>query len=128
MFGAERRLLANEQQFVEAYAVALQNRTTLANEFGKLSDKSAAVLTVEVIQSTMVGDDSQVMVSKVTFIDLPGDEVLVHDPETLRIKQGSSLNQGILGVQSVITDLAAGSVCTFFVCVFFLAKKIEREN
>jgi len=124
--GAERRVIGNEQQFFESFSFGQQNRTTLANEFGKLSDKAAGVLSLEIVQNTVLGDDSQVLVSKVTFIDMPGDEVLTWDPETLRIKQGNSLNQPILGFQSVITDLTSGRV--FFIFPYSKSEIMQCMN
>ena len=89
----------------------------MASEFGPMSDKAATVLKLEIIQSTIIDSDTHVLVSKVFLIDLPGAEVLSQDPETLRIKQGNSLNQGILGIQSVITDLASGRVLLLFILI-----------
>ncbi len=73
------------------------------------------MLTLEVIQASNMKDDSQILVSKAMFIDLPGAEVLVQDPETLRIKQGSTLNQGILGWQSVVNDISTGRVSPSYI-------------
>jgi len=54
--------------------------------------------------------DTQTFISKISFIDMPGSEVLSQDAETLRIKEGNTLNKGILGIHSVLTDLAEGKV------------------
>ncbi len=104
--GAEWKPIASEQQFSGFYSDGMQNRTTLANEFGKLSEKAAAVAIVEVVQTSVIGGDTIVLVSDIMFIDLPGAEALAQDPETLRIKQGNTLNQGILALQSVAEDLS----------------------
>ena len=108
--GAERKFISNIQQFTDLYGLGLQNRTTLSNEFGKLSDKAASILTLEVIQVAEMGGDTQVLVSKVTIVDMPGSEVLGQDPETVRLRQGTTLNQGILALQDVVYDLAIGKV------------------
>lgn len=34
--------------------------------------------------------------SQATFADLPGSEILVDDAETIRVKQGSTLNKVII--------------------------------
>lgn len=95
---------------MDLYGIGLQSRTTLANEFGKLSDKAADVLVVEVIQVFETAGDMQVLVSKVMFVDCPGTEPLGENPESLRIKQGNTLNAGILSMQEVVLDLAIGKV------------------
>ena len=46
------------------------------------------------------------MVSKLDIIDLPGCEVLNEDPESLRVKQGSTLNKGILSLNNLLKELA----------------------
>ena len=62
-----------------------KNRTTRSNEFGKLSDKSTAMFSLEVTQVTEnVGTgETNVLVSKMHLIDMPGCEVLTEDPESL---------------------------------------------
>lgn len=47
------------------------------------------------------------MVSKLHVIDMPGCEVLTEDPEALRIKQGSTLNKGILALNNLFKDLSS---------------------
>jgi hypothetical protein len=37
---------------------------------------------------------------------MPGCEVLNEDPEALRIKQGSTLNKGILSLNNLVKELA----------------------
>lgn len=44
--------------------------------------------------------------SKLDIIDLPGCEILNEDPETVRIKQGSTLNKGMLGLNYLLKELA----------------------
>ena len=41
------------------------------------------------------GGDTNVLVSKIHLVDMPGCEILNEDPEALRVKQGSTLNRGI---------------------------------
>lgn len=40
------------------------------------------------------------------IIDLPGCEVLTEDPEALRVKEGSTLNKGILALNTLVKDLS----------------------
>ena len=98
---------------MDYYYGALQNKTELVNEFGKLISKAANILTIELIQNTVMEDDTQTLVSKITFIDMPGVEVLSQDIETLRIKEGNTMNKGIIGLQNVLTDLSSGKVIIY---------------
>lgn len=41
------------------------------------------------------------------FFDLPGSEILIDDPETIRIKQGSTLNKAIIAITLLIKDLGS---------------------
>ena len=54
----------------------------------------------------MSGGDTNVLVSKLHIVDLPGCEILNEDPEALRVKQGSTLNRGIQAVSTLMRDLA----------------------
>lgn len=85
-----------------------KHRTNRANEFGKLSEKSAAVFSVEITQITdnPASGDTNVLVSKLDIVDLPGCEILNEDPETVRVKQGSTLNKGILSLSNLMKELA----------------------
>ena len=73
-----------------------RSRTQKQNEFGHMSDKAAAVFSLEITQITEGGSrDMNVLVSRLHIVDLPGCEILNEDPEALRVKQGSTLNRGI---------------------------------
>ena len=49
------------------------------------------------------------LVSKLDIIDMPGCEVLNEDPEALRVKQGSTLNKGILAANNLMKELATNA-------------------
>ena len=44
------------------------------------------------------------LISRVNF-DLPGTDVLLEDPETLRVRQGNTMNKGIIATTNVIRNL-----------------------
>ena len=64
---------------------------------------------MQVTESAGGGGDTNVLVSRLHVIDLPGSEILNEDPEALRVKQGSTLNRGIQAVNTLIRDLATNS-------------------
>jgi len=79
-----------------------RNRTNKTNEFGRLSDKATSIFSIEITQVTESSagfgsgsGDTNVLVSRLHVVDLPGCEILNEDPEALRVKQGSTLNRGI---------------------------------
>ncbi len=93
-----------------------RNRTNKTNEFGRLSDNATCVFSLEITQVTESApgfggsggssSDTNVLVSRLHVIDLPGCEILNEDPEALRVKQGSTLNRGIQSVNTLMRDLS----------------------
>jgi coiled-coil domain-containing protein 78 len=100
--------MSNQHQIADYFVSGCKNRTTRSNEFGKLSDKSTAIFSIEITQVTDNPDsgDTNVLVSKFHIIDLPGCEVLTEDPESLRVREGTSLNKSILALNTLMKDLA----------------------
>lgn len=66
------------------------------------------MFSIEIIQITEnVGTgETNVLVSKLHLIDMPGCEVLTEDPESLRVKEGSTLNKAILSLNTLFKDLS----------------------
>ena len=89
----------------------MKNRTNRSNEFGKLSEKSSAIFSIEITQVTdnPQSGDTNVLVSKLDILDMPGCEVLNEDPEALRIKQGSTMNKSILSLNALFKELATNT-------------------
>ena len=52
--------------------------------------------------------------STANFITLPGSEILLEDPETVRIQQGNTLNRGIMSVAQVMKELQANQGKAYF--------------
>lgn len=101
--------VSSPNQFHDMFATARTHRTQAANEFGPLRDKAGTILTIEVLQVTEnpSNGDTSILASRVYFIDTPGAEKLNEDPETLRIKEGSTLNKGILALGELIKNLSS---------------------
>lgn len=99
----------NSGQLGEVYSSAQRNRTNVANEFGKLSDKATSVFTLELIQTLELADTKEnlILISKLNFFDLPSSDILLEDPEALRVRQGATLNKCITSLASVLKDLAS---------------------
>jgi len=73
-----------------------------------MSDKASSMFSIEITQITEnVGTgETNVLVSKLHLIDMPGCEVLTEDPESLRVKEGSTLNKSILALNTLFKDLS----------------------
>ena len=100
--------MSNQHQIADYFVSGCKNRSTRSNEFGRLSDKASAIFSIEITQITENPDsgDANVLVSRIHIIDLPGCEVLTEDPESLRVKEGSTLNKSILALNTLIKDLS----------------------
>ena len=103
--------MSNQHQLADFFTNGSRNRTNKQTEFGRLSDKATTVFSLEVTQITesasgFGGGDTNVLVSRLNIIDMPGCEILNEDPEALRVKQGSTLNRGIQAVSTLMRDLA----------------------
>lgn len=71
------------------------------------------------------------LLSRLTFFDLPGSEVLLEDPEALRVKQGSTMNKVIVAYTQLLKEL--GQRTTDFVVydtstVTSLSKELLGSN
>jgi hypothetical protein len=108
--------MTNQHQLQDFFMNGARNRTNKTNEFGRLSDKATCVFSLEITQVTESApgfggsggssSDTNVLVSRLHVIDLPGCEILNEDPEALRVKQGSTLNRGIQSVNTLMRDLS----------------------
>lgn len=107
MEGAEKKTVNSAEHFNELFTIGKQNRITQENQYGKMSEKATAVLTLEVIQIIETGGETQVLVSKVMFIDFPATEAL---QQGNGMQQTANLNKGLFAIQDVMLDLASGSV------------------
>eukprot|EP00826_Nyctotherus_ovalis_P003780 TRINITY_DN10775_c0_g4_i1.p1 TRINITY_DN10775_c0_g4~~TRINITY_DN10775_c0_g4_i1.p1 ORF type:complete len:372 (-),score=97.52 TRINITY_DN10775_c0_g4_i1:18-1133(-) len=108
--GADRRAVETVEDFANTYNAGLKNRVSLANAFGKVADKAATVLTLDLVQTINPEEENetQILVSKATFIECPGAESLVKDYNNLKGKQSIALNQGMLSLQKVIMEIMSG--------------------
>ena len=98
--------MANQHQLADFFANGARNRTQKQNEFGRMSEKSTGVFSLEITQITENGSDTNVLVSRLNIVDLPGCEILNEDPEALRVKQGSTMNRGIQALNTLMRELS----------------------
>ena len=75
IMGAQWMGVSNSAEFKDILIKSQKNRANGSNEFGKLTHKAASYFTVELIQNTELASrkDSIFMVSRLNFLDLPGN-------------------------------------------------------
>lgn len=101
---------SSANHLIDMFTLAKRNRTVYANEFGPLHERAASLLTVEVLQVASGGlNESNVQAARAYFLDMPGAEKLQEDAETLRIKEGTSLNRGIMSFAEIVKHMAERS-------------------
>lgn len=66
--------VGDARQLMEVFQNGKKNRNNNSNEFGKLSSKSTAIFTLELIQTVELTETQEnlVLISKLNFFDLPG--------------------------------------------------------
>lgn len=78
--------ITEDVQLIDKLLKGLKNRDNTSNEFGKVSAKATSYFAIDLKQSFKQNDEQVMLKSQTIFIDLPGSEVLIEDPETVRIK------------------------------------------
>ncbi|CAG9332942.1 unnamed protein product [Blepharisma stoltei] len=98
----------SSHELIDMFTLARRNRTQATNEFGPLSDKATTFFTVEILQIAVdqVTKETNVLVSRLNFVDLPGMEKLNEDAETLRIREGNTLNKAVLAIGELIRNVS----------------------
>ncbi|KRX05294.1 P-loop containing nucleoside triphosphate hydrolase [Pseudocohnilembus persalinus] len=97
----------NRAQVAEILASGVKSRNQSSNEFGRLASKATGMFTIELLQTSELDTMEQlVLISRMNFFDLPGSDILLDDPENIRIRQGSSLNKSIISLGGLMKDLS----------------------
>lgn len=106
-----RQVVDTAKQLMQHFRVGQAARTTARTEWGPLRERSTAILNIElhqVMTSMAVGGGrphDEHLFSRFMVIDLPGAEKLSEDPTTLRIREGPTLNNGIMAFGSIVKAL-----------------------
>ena len=98
------RLVRDENDFLRLYYQAVANRTSASCEFGLLSTRASCFLTLDILQ--IIGGRNERSWAKMSFVELPGTEKLMEDPNQLRAREGATLNKEIIAIGSLIRSLS----------------------
>ncbi|EAS00321.3 kinesin motor catalytic domain protein (macronuclear) [Tetrahymena thermophila SB210] len=100
----------NQSQLSQLLTEGRKRRNQTSNEFGKLSSKATSIFTIELIQTQELVNDSAIenvtILSRLNFFDLPGSEIMLDDPESIRVRQGSTLNKSIIALTTLLRDMS----------------------
>eukprot|EP00698_Gefionella_okellyi_P018318 TRINITY_DN5479_c0_g1_i1.p1 TRINITY_DN5479_c0_g1~~TRINITY_DN5479_c0_g1_i1.p1 ORF type:complete len:931 (-),score=273.93 TRINITY_DN5479_c0_g1_i1:1445-4237(-) len=100
--GASLREVHGPQQLLQVLADGRAKRQKGSNALGSVHSRAASVFLLVLTQQ----GDSDTMVSRFMMVDMPGAEKLADDPGALRVREGPTLNQGIIAYGNLIKDLA----------------------
>ena len=107
-----RKWIDSEEEALHHFKVGQSGRTSFRGEFGPMSERATAVYCLELHQVTSImhpGQDKPVeehLFSRFLIFDLPGAETLADDPVTVRIREGATLNNSVLGFGNVVKSLS----------------------
>ncbi|KXZ52536.1 hypothetical protein GPECTOR_9g580 [Gonium pectorale] len=85
--GLSSRIARSATELRAAFNAGRLLRDTSKEDVGSVHERSAALFTIRLAQyspAAAQGEEDRVLVSKITFVDLPGAERLAEDPEALR--------------------------------------------
>lgn len=107
--GVEWQSVSSAGALNDLFTRGTRNRTKRSNEFGKISDKAAAVLTVAIEQKLLYQGVSEptLLYSTLTVVELPGSEALGEEEKALAVRQGSRTNQAIFAVDKILSHLSS---------------------
>ena len=89
-----------------AIALGEGNRTVAQTAMNSKSSRSHAVITYKVVMKKKVGDDEQIIISRLNLIDLAGSERSEKTGATGdRLKEGNAINQSLSALGIVIREL-----------------------
>ncbi len=109
MEGVEWQGVSSSGALNDVFTRGSRSRTKRSNEFGKISDKAAAVLSIGIEQKILFQGVSEptLLYSTLTVVDMPGSEILGEEEKALAVKQGSRTNQAIFAVDKILTHLSS---------------------
>jgi hypothetical protein len=97
--------VADELDMEQALLRGSTNRTTAATQMNAVSSRSHAIFTI-IFEKVDPQDPSNVVTSRLHFVDLAGSERLSRTKaEGARMKEGISINGGLLALGNVISAL-----------------------
>ncbi|KAG1655810.1 hypothetical protein FOA52_003683 [Chlamydomonas sp. UWO 241] len=107
--GLTYRMAKSAAEMRQAFNYGRMMRDFSEPDMGSVHERACSIFVVYLAQyspAVTFGQEDSVMVSKLTFVDMPGAERLAMEPELLRLREGSTLNKSLLGYASTVGTLA----------------------
>uniref|UniRef100_A0A7S3VM07 Kinesin motor domain-containing protein n=1 Tax=Dunaliella tertiolecta TaxID=3047 RepID=A0A7S3VM07_DUNTE len=107
--GLTYRLARDASELRSSFNAGRAQRGSHMTDLGSVHERAASLFTVQLSQfapAAVPGEEDRVLISRLTFVDMPGAERLTMDPELLRLREGNQLNRSLLGFVSVLRSLS----------------------
>ncbi|KAK9824618.1 hypothetical protein WJX72_011772 [[Myrmecia] bisecta] len=107
--GLKSRAARVATQLCEGFSEGCAARTGAVTDLGSAQDRAASLYTIRLAQfqpAQTEDEEDSGLVSKLVFVDMPGAERLVMDPEILRLREGVRLNKSLLTFAAALRGLA----------------------
>lgn len=99
---------SNINEFNDFFLRGQGSRNRNVDEFGRLSTKATGYFVLELTQLSESSDSEKlVTVSKFTFFDLPGVELLDENEEAVVSRQGPTVNKSLFAYNRLVRQLAS---------------------
>ena len=103
--GMDKWLIESSEDFNKIYKAGVNNRKETSDDKGKLSERASTALILEITQT--IGDNAQVFMSKVVFVELPSVEILEKDKEVLKVEKSYGMYRGLFTLQEFLVANAS---------------------
>jgi len=108
--GLSSRGAADAAELLAHFREGQGQRNTQQMDLGSVHERAASLFYIMVSQfqpAVNEGEDVKHLVTTMCIVDTPGAERLAMDPEVLRLREGVTLNKGILAMGSVLRQLSS---------------------
>ncbi|DBA70526.1 TPA: hypothetical protein ACH3X2_011925 [Trebouxia sp. C0005] len=109
--GLRSRLARNSAELAQIFEAGCQARDHGYMDLGSVHDRTAAIFTIRLAQfnpAVDAEDEDAATVSRLHVVDMAGAERLLVDPELLRQREGTQVNQSLLTFATILRKLAQG--------------------
>ncbi|GBF93794.1 hypothetical protein Rsub_06126 [Raphidocelis subcapitata] len=109
--GLRTRPARSADELRAAFEAGRAARDGRVGDAGSVHERASALFVVTVAQyapAALPGEEDRVLLSRLTFVDMPGAERLGMDPEVLRLREGVATNRSLVAFASLLRRLAEG--------------------
>jgi len=105
--GSVEKTVRTADEMIMAFEEADGARNTSRTDFGPASNYTATIFTIDLVQYvTTGGGQMDRIASRFQFVEVPGTDKLLIEPDELRTLEGNTLNKSLLTFQNICRGLA----------------------